>query len=1064
MSKRRTIRKVISTSLLTSGFVNLVQNERDQCKCLKDTRKFSNSCIHSHCDDYYTPMSTQDESFPSEDNKFVDIQDRPREPLFHSQYDSSGHSPSKLIKCDSHMNTDCLSYTNNDPLPINVDDSFSESSSSDELCICYVSLPTALTCESHLSLTSDSSDIFHERGDNVSLQDSGRAFEFTSTSTPGGNQKFSLLPHLAKAAKPHQIEGLTFLYDNIIEDTSTFDRGKGGFGCILAHSMGLGKTFQSISFTELFLRCTNSTHVLVIVPVNTLYNWLREFDLWLPPKNTIEEMLTDSNTYSRSFNVLNISEQEKTFKQRFTVLIRWKMKGGVLIMGYELFRSLVGMYLDLHPKLKKRSRKYNPQSRDVYEMLCDPGPDLVICDEGHRIKNEEAAISIAIKSIRTLRRVMLTGYPLQNNLLEYWCMIDFVRPNYLGSKKEFRNLFLRPIENGQCQNSMPEDVRIMLQRIHVLHHMLSGIIQRKGEIILSRILPPKLEYVFFISLSKFQSDLYDVIVNDLRMERSVNSSINPLLAFAICCKIWNHPEILFNITKRCCSASDLSRSLFEDEEDLQSQRQDPKDFYNLVTDPQVIRECLKGYQPQLLENGPKFLILFDILDISVSLGEKVLVFSQSIPTLNLLEEFLHKSYVPNRTINKNASVLDSISYSTQLWKLNYSYFRLDGSSSSLDRHKMISDFNNPKFDQFKLFLISTRAGSLGINLIAATRIIILDVSWNPCHDAQAVCRSYRYGQVNECFVYRLIADGTFESKMYKRQISKISTSDRVLDQLRPERVVTKEDIFTAITSPVEHVKPIENLYLLAENYDDCIIKSICTKRDGVLTRAPILHESFFIDCSDDRLNDREKKEASKIYQSERDLCRQRELSSRQFIDKGPYILDANPVECPKILDKSIIHRGYIPETVFPPNYSKTSSPDDISVRKIPTILNSPISISDSDSDAVSELTYTIPLETLGDFFPNSTSREDFGPIRCPTISNLPSFSLEEPSILIIDSPNILEVSNTSANYVHSTCLSNPFPNGESQYSTVEYYGMMDRHSSHNSSVSFVDEIHIIPEN
>ena len=1105
MSKRKNIRMMFPDSYLDPATLNAVKQEEKRQLRLQEKSQLTNSfnsCSPSYRETITTTLLYPDNVLTTPVDSKVDFEIVSTD-KFLSNFlcESSGPSPSKAPKQDEQLENDSLYKTADVSLSIEIDDSEHESSSDDELSISHVSGPLYFPHDSHFVLDHKqqldridvaSTTISDNLGKCVNL-DNGQyiakdcvqsndtdilkslvqpSFDTnlhhqTSCSKPIANtlsltNSVSILPHLINSAKPHQLEGLRFLYDNIIEDLSSFNKHKGGFGCILAHSMGLGKTFQTISFIEIFLRSTSSTHVLVIVPVNTLHNWTKEFELWLPSKSCLETSSPFNSQYRRPFKVVILTEQERTFKQRFNVITRWKIEAGVLIIGYELFRTLVGLHLDLQIKGKRRPKKFNPHALEVFEILCDPGPDLVICDEGHRIKNEEAAISQAIKSIRTRRRIMLTGYPLQNNLLEYWCMIDFVRPNYLGNKKEFRNLFLRPIENGQCQNSNPEDVRIMLQRTHVLHHMLSGIVQRKSEEILTHSLPPKFEYVIFTSLSQYQSELYDVIVNDLRQERSFSSSINPLLAFAICCKIWNHPNILFDIAKRCSSASDLSRSLVEDEEEYTLRRPTSKDFYNLVSDPQVIRNCFSGYDPELLENGPKFQIMFDIIETTVSMGEKLLVFSQSIPTLNLLEMFLHNSFVPNQTAHSHPLGPDSISYSNQVWKLNHNYLRLDGSSSSLDRHHMISDFNDSKQPQIKLFLISTRAGSLGINLMAASRIIILDVSWNPCHDAQAVCRSYRFGQKRECFVYRLIADGTFESKMYKRQISKISTSDRVLDQLQPERVVTKEDLFSAITSPVQHVIPVQDLCTFAKQYTDPILKKLCMNRQGVLTQPPLLHQSFFIDSSDDHMNEKEKKEASEFYQNEREACRQREVNSREIPEITSHKLrkEDNEIENKKERFSKISKRTNVKSNkiVSTPYQHSTNSLIDPIFED-----TSPISITDSDDDLQTDQLLS------QDFSPYPSSPCVINLIQTPELTGEPCYStfasncssgqlIQDPIIIVLDSPSIEEPRAPEYDSTNSISSYNHMHGNESQCFQLQDNSMDNVSNSKIPSVNIVEEM------
>lgn len=369
---------------------------------------------------------------------------------------------------------------------------------------------------------------------------------------PENEEDIYLAPQIARNIKPHQIGGVRFLYDNIIESLDRFNSSD-GFGCILAHSMGLGKTLQLCCFCDIFLRHTNSKSVLCIMPINTLQNWVAEFNMWLPDYPPKSPLYVQGEVRPRNFNVYVLNDTHKTLHARSKLILEWASTGGVLLMGYELFRLLSSKKLKRRKTMrnvKREERKLEEEKSlldQIFTALVNPGPDLIVCDEGHRIKNSHASISVALKQIRSKRRIVLTGYPLQNNLLEYWCMVDFVRPNYLGSRTEFCNMFERPIQNGQCVDSTPQDIKLMRFRAHVLHSLLLGFVQRRSHIVLQSTLPQKEEYVLLIRLTEFQRKLYDVFMNDVVRTKAVP---NPLKAFAVCCKIWNHPDVLFNYLKK----------------------------------------------------------------------------------------------------------------------------------------------------------------------------------------------------------------------------------------------------------------------------------------------------------------------------------------------------------------------------------------------------------------------------------------------------------------------------------------------------------------------------------
>ena len=184
---------------------------------------------------------------------------------------------------------------------------------------------------------------------------------------------------------------------------------------------------------------------------------------------------------------------------------------------------------------------------------------------------------------------------------------------------------------------------------------------------------------------------------------------------------------------------------------------------------------------QLVEPGlsGKVEIVLRILKLAVAAGEKTLLFSQSLESLTALEEVLRRAPSP-----RDAGRLG--------WMRGLDYLRFDGQCSAEERDQMISHFNQPRLD-LKLFLISTKAGGQGLNLAAASRVIVFDASWNPSNDTQAVFRAYRYGQEKEVVVYRLISEG-FEQKIYRQQIVKLQLAGRVLDDQLHEAAFTQEEL------------------------------------------------------------------------------------------------------------------------------------------------------------------------------------------------------------------------------------------------------------------------------
>ncbi|KAI1898932.1 hypothetical protein AGOR_G00077480 [Albula goreensis] len=640
--------------------------------------------------------------------------------------------------------------------------------------------------------------------------------------------------NLVTKLKPHQVDGVQFIWDCCCESVKKAKKSSGS-GCILAHCMGLGKTLQVVTFLHTMLQCEklNFTTALVVCPLNTVLNWLNEFEKWqegLKEEECLE--VTELATVKRP--------QERSY-----ALQRWQEDGGIMIMGYEMYRNLT----------QGRNIKSKKLKESFQKTLVDPGPDFVICDEGHILKNEASAISKAMNSIRTRRRVVLTGTPLQNNLIEYHCMVNFIKENLLGSVKEFRNRFINPIQNGQCADSTPADVRVMKKRAHILYEMLAGCVQRRDYTALTKFLPPKHEYVLAVRVTPIQCKLYRYYLEHFTgvgsaMEGGRGRAGTKLFQdFQMLSRIWTHPWCLQldYISKEnkgyfdedsmeefiASETEESSMSLTSEDEKAKRKKKRGKGKKASTDesdsdDLEVIKEwntSSRGGNPEgrnraepveevkatsssgpgspspdwhkdfvtesdaeILEHSGKMVLLFEILRMAEEVEDKVLVFSQSLISLDLIEDFLE---LAGRCKEEGKP---SPYKGEGKWFKNIDYYRLDGSTNAMTRKKWAEEFNDTSNVRGRLFLISTRAGSLGINLVAANRVIIFDASWNPSYDIQSIFRVYRFGQVKTVFVYRFLAQGTMEEKIYDRQVAKQSLSFRVVDQQQIERHFTMNEL------------------------------------------------------------------------------------------------------------------------------------------------------------------------------------------------------------------------------------------------------------------------------
>ncbi|KAI5387826.1 switch 2 [Lathyrus oleraceus] len=532
----------------------------------------------------------------------------------------------------------------------------------------------------------------------------------------------------------HQRVGVKFLYD-------LYKKNHGG---ILGDDMGLGKTIQTIAFlAAIFGKEGESVHsekqvekrdpVLIICPSSVIHNWESEFSKW-------------SNFSVSIYHGAN----------RDLIYDKLEANGvEVLITSFDTYR--------IHGNSSLSNIHWN----------------IVIIDEAHRLKNEKSKLYKACLEIKTLRRYGLTGTVMQNKILELFNLFDLVAPGSLGTREHFREFYDEPLKHGQRSTAPDRFVQIANKRKqHLVVVLNKYMLRRTKEETIGHLMMGKEDNIVFCAMSDLQKRVYRRMIQlpDIQclINKDLPCSCGSPLTQVECCKrivpdgaMWpylhkDNPDgcdscpfclVLPCLVKLQQISNHLELIKPNPKDDSDKQVKDAK-FAAAVYGPDIDlvggsmqNESFMGLSDA--EHCGKMRALEKLLFSWFSHGDKVLLFSYSVRMLDILEKFIIRK--------------------------GYCFSRLDGSTPTNLRQSLVDDFNSSPSKQ--VFLISTRAGGLGLNLVSANRVVIFDPNWNPAQDLQAQDRSFRYGQKRHVVVFRLLAAGSLEELVYSRQIYKQQLSN-----------------------------------------------------------------------------------------------------------------------------------------------------------------------------------------------------------------------------------------------------------------------------------------------
>ncbi|KAI4161329.1 MAG: hypothetical protein LQ342_004996 [Letrouitia transgressa] len=586
-------------------------------------------------------------------------------------------------------------------------------------------------------------------------------------------ETISKQPQGVKATmKPYQLAGLSFL-------VYLYRNGMSG---ILGDEMGLGKTLQTLALIQYLKEYRRQAEpesearpCLVVCPLSVLSSWMAEARRWTPDLKVIrfhgpvnerarlKRIATgEEDAWGNTTKKARINKRNRVIKAgKSNVLLdpdsdpTDEPDVDLIVTTYEGFKAEQGWFKTAF------AWKY------------------VILDEGHKIKNDASQISRSLQGLAAEYRLILTGTPLQNDMLELWALLHWLYPEVFTdpTAESFKTSF--DLSHGTVNTKFMDDARRLLERI-MLRRMKNSEGVNLG-------LPPKTEVLLYMPLTPMQRFWYTRLITradqGLLDELFQDAQKKEILAFQQETQEkqeWENKgvEELEALEKNAGDATweeskAILKQALEQEQQDESKKSAWRKLMNLLMQ---LRKCCNhpyllphaGPDPyylgeHIIHSSAKFIVLDKIIDqLVIKQKKKVLIFSGFTRMLDCCEDFLALRGGTGQ---------------------QFRYTRLDGSTARARRNLSIRIFNQEN-SEHRVMLISTKAGGLGINLATASDVILLDQDWNPQITLQAEARSHRIGQKNAVTVYKLCTQGTVEEQMMGRIQKKLYLSAKVTESMR----------------------------------------------------------------------------------------------------------------------------------------------------------------------------------------------------------------------------------------------------------------------------------------